>query len=276
MRVLAGFPGPAAAGMRLSESSNGAAPGRCAHHPGITPGGVICGDRDSPMGRGVRVAGPRVPAGTLISRRPGRRPGIILRGDVISPVRQATLPRQGLIGDGARVFSRRTVSQRPGNSGPSTPVTGSYPLCPSAPAQAHRPPPGGANLVYGRRPCPHERHPSKDQECRGTQRAGNMPKGSVEPGNLRACRGGPLLELAGLAEAGGEQPGAPAACQRTRASGTGSTLHPRRVGGCTAISWRWDGHALFGPMRLRRRAARDAALPGAAAAGFTLPRVIGR
>ena len=109
--------------MRLSESSNGAAPGRCAHHPGITPGGVICGDRDnSPMGRGVRVAGPRVPAGTLIWHRPGRCPGMILRGDVISPVRQATLPRQGLIGDGARVFSRRTVSQRPGNSGPSTPV----------------------------------------------------------------------------------------------------------------------------------------------------------
>jgi len=242
--------------MRLSESSNGAAPGRCAHHPGITPGGVICGDRDSPMGRGVRVAGPRVPAGTLISRRPGRRPGIILRGDVISPVRQATLPRQGLIGDGARVFSRRTVSQRPGNSGPSTPVTGSYPLCPSAPAQAHRPPPGGANLVYGRRPCPHERHPSKDQECRGTQRAGNMPKGSVEPGNLRACRGGPLLELAGLPEAGGEPPGAPAACQRTRASGTGSTLHPGRV-------------------RLRRQTTWAAALPGAGAAGFTLPRVIG-
>ena len=101
-------------------------------------------------------------------------------------------------------------------------------------------------------------------------------KGSGQPGNLRACRGGPLLELAGLAEAGGEPPGAPAACQRTPASGTGSTLHPRRVGGCTAISWRWDGHALFGPMRLRRRAAWDAALPGAGAAGFTLPRVIGR
>src|SRR6266536_1468612 len=44
-----------------------AAPGRSAHHPGITPAGVICGDRDnSSMGRGARVAGPRVPAGTLI------------------------------------------------------------------------------------------------------------------------------------------------------------------------------------------------------------------
>jgi hypothetical protein len=40
-----------------------AAPGRSAHHPGITPRGVICGDRDnSPAGRGVRVVGPRVSA----------------------------------------------------------------------------------------------------------------------------------------------------------------------------------------------------------------------
>ena len=66
------------------------------------------------------------------------------------------------------------------------------------------------------------------------------------------------------------------ACQRTRASGTGSTLHPGRVGRGTAISWRWDGHAFFGPMRLRRLATWDAALPGAGGAGFTLPRVIGR
>src|SRR6266516_4317415 len=40
---------------RLPDGSVGtsdvAAPGRCAHHPGITPGRVICGDRDnSPMG----------------------------------------------------------------------------------------------------------------------------------------------------------------------------------------------------------------------------------
>jgi len=33
-----------------------AAPGRSAHHPAITPAGVICGDRDqSPTGRGVHV-----------------------------------------------------------------------------------------------------------------------------------------------------------------------------------------------------------------------------
>ena len=45
-----------------------AAPGCPAHHPGITPRGVICGERDSgSMGRAVRVlAGPRVPARTMI------------------------------------------------------------------------------------------------------------------------------------------------------------------------------------------------------------------
>src|SRR6266576_4213281 len=41
-----------------------AAPGRSAHHPGITPGRVICGGDNNPMGRAVRVAGPRVPAST--------------------------------------------------------------------------------------------------------------------------------------------------------------------------------------------------------------------
>ena len=138
--------GPAAAGMRLSESSNIAAPGRCAHHPGITPGGVICGDRDnSPMGRGVRVAGPRVPASTLISHRPGRRPGIILRGVFISPVRQAALPQQGPIG-------------------------------------------------Y----------------------------------NLRACRDGPLLDQAGLAEAGGSHHEYQRLASGLEPSEQGSTLHPGR------------------------------------------------
>jgi hypothetical protein len=37
-----------------------AAPGRPAHHPGITPGGVICGDRDDgSMGRRRLRGGPR-------------------------------------------------------------------------------------------------------------------------------------------------------------------------------------------------------------------------
>ena len=41
-------------------TSDVAASGRCAHHPGITPGGVICGGRaNSREGRGVRRAGPR-------------------------------------------------------------------------------------------------------------------------------------------------------------------------------------------------------------------------
>jgi hypothetical protein len=49
---------------------------RSAHHPGITPEGVILGDCDnSSMGRGVRLAGPCVPASTLIrtaDAAPGR------------------------------------------------------------------------------------------------------------------------------------------------------------------------------------------------------------
>jgi hypothetical protein len=57
--------GAAAARMRfcfivIDIDIDAAAPGRSAHHPGITPGRVICGDGDtSPVGRGVRVTGPR-------------------------------------------------------------------------------------------------------------------------------------------------------------------------------------------------------------------------
>ena len=200
-----------------------------------------------------------------------------MRGDVISSVRQATLPRQGLIGDGARVFSRRTVSQRLGNSGPSTPVRpAATRYAPQHPLKRTGLPLGEPIWCTGDGRARTKDIPARIRSAGAPSVPGICQKGSGQPGNLRACRGGPLLELAGLAEAGGEPPGAPAACQRTRASGTGSTLHPGRVGGCTAISWRWDGHALFGPMRLRRRAAWDAALPGAGAAGFTLPRVIGR
>jgi len=200
-----------------------------------------------------------------------------LRGDVISPVRQATLPRQGLIGDGARDFSRRTVANGRATPGPARPYDRQLPaMPPSTRSSAPGSPWGSQSGAKG-----DGRARTKDIPAR-IRGVGGHPacreytkKGSGQPGNLRACRGGPLLELAGLAEAGGEPPGAPAACQRTRASGTGSTLHPGRVGRGTVISWRWDGHALFGPMRLRRRATWDAALPGAAAAGFTLPRVIG-
>jgi hypothetical protein len=209
-----------------------------------------------------------------------RRGGV--RGSSLRATSSARFPRQQ--------FHDRVLSAMAPGSSPAgrlansraTPAqdaraTGSHPLCPSAPAQAHRGSPLGVSIWgEGRRPCPHERHPSQDQGCRGHLLTGICQKGSVEPGNLRACRGGPLLELAGLAGARGDPSGAAAACQRTRASGIGSTLHPGRMGRGTAISWRWDGHAFFGPMRLRRRATRDAALPGAGAAGFTLLRVIGR
>jgi hypothetical protein len=75
------------------------APGSSAHHPGITPGRVIRGERDdNSMGRGVRVAGLRVPASTLIALRT-RRPG-----------------------DGARVLSRTDGQPTPGSPGFGTPV----------------------------------------------------------------------------------------------------------------------------------------------------------
>ena len=52
-------------GMRLSLDA--AVPGGSAHHPGITPGRVICGDCDnSSTGRNLRAAGPRVPTSTLM------------------------------------------------------------------------------------------------------------------------------------------------------------------------------------------------------------------
>ncbi len=100
---------------------------------------------------------------------PGRRTGIILRGDVISPVRQATLPRQGLIGDGARVFSRRTVSQRPGNSGLSTPVPpAATRYDPGTRSSAPGSPWGSQSGVKGDGRARTKGHqPSQDQECRG-------------------------------------------------------------------------------------------------------------
>lgn len=61
-----------------------AAPGRIPHHPGITPAGVICGDHDNgSISRGVRVAGPRMPACTLTPTTDAAR-GIIAPGPVIS------------------------------------------------------------------------------------------------------------------------------------------------------------------------------------------------
>ena len=126
----AGFPGSAAAGMRLSESSNVAAPGRCAHHPGITPGGVICGDRDSPMNRGVRVASPRVPASTLISHRRGG-----VRGSSCAATSSARFARRRfhnrvLSAMAPGSFSRRTVSQRPATPGPARPCHRQPPAMP--------------------------------------------------------------------------------------------------------------------------------------------------
>ena len=179
--------------MRLSASSNGAAPGRCAHHPGITPGGVICGDRDSPMGRGVRMAGPRVRASPLISHRRGgvRGSSCAATSSAGSPGNASTTGsyrrwRPGLSPAGRLANGRQLRAQH-------ARTTGSHPLCPSAPAQAHRGSPWGSQS--GARGNGHARTkdiPARIRGAGGTQRAGNMPKGSVEPGNLRDCRGGLL------------------------------------------------------------------------------------
>src|SRR5262245_13353429 len=91
-----------------------AGPGCCAHHPGITLGGVICGGGDddaSPVGRGADVASPRVPATALI--RAGAAPGDHLAPGIVRHGRQAPLPWQGP-GDGAArgLAPVRTVRQR--------------------------------------------------------------------------------------------------------------------------------------------------------------------
>jgi hypothetical protein len=75
----------------------------------------------APMGYGVRVAGPRVPASTLTFRTAGGgvRESSLRTSSARFPGNTSTT------GSNRRwrpVCSRRTVSQQPGNSGPSTPV----------------------------------------------------------------------------------------------------------------------------------------------------------
>ncbi len=226
----AGFPGSAAAGMRLSESSNVAAPGRCAHHPGITPGGVICGDRDSPINRGVRVASPRVPASTLISHRRGG-----VRGSSCAATSSARFATQRfhdrvLSAMVPGSFSRRTVSQRPATPGPARPCHRQPPAMPlSTRSSAPGLPWGSQSGAKGNGHARTKEIAARIRVPGATQRTGNMPKGQWSQ----------------------------------------VTCAP------VVVAYR-VGHAFFGPMRLRRRATWDAALPGAGAAGFTLPRVIGR
>jgi len=62
-----------------------------------------------------------------------------------------------------------------------------------------------------------------------------------------------LLDQAGLAEAGGSHHEHQRLASGLDPSEQGSTLHPA-VGQGTAISWRWDRHALFGPGETARRA----------------------
>src|SRR5262245_63714063 len=79
--MAASFPRSCERSHRLPDGSadnDGAGPGCCAHHPGITLGGVICGGGGdaSPVGRGAEVAGPGVPASALVrtDAAPGHRP----------------------------------------------------------------------------------------------------------------------------------------------------------------------------------------------------------
>ena len=108
---------------------------------------------------------------------PGRRSGMILRGDVISPVRQATLPRRGFIGDGAQVFlppdGKPTAGQLPAQHARAIDNL----LCPSAPAQAHRDSPWGSQSgAKGDGRARMKDIPARIRGVGGTQRAGNMPK----------------------------------------------------------------------------------------------------
>ena len=111
---------------RLPDGSAGtndvAAPGRSAHHPGITPEGVICTDRDnSPVGRGARVAGPCVPASRVDPHR-GRGARGSSRPASSSAWPSSSSSMAGPAGDGPRSFSRMDGQPAPGSSGLSTPV----------------------------------------------------------------------------------------------------------------------------------------------------------
>src|SRR5215831_6914649 len=113
--MAASFPRSCERSHGLSDGSadnDGAGPGCCAHHPGITLGGVICGGGGdaSPVARGAEVAGPRVPASALI--RTGAAPGDHLARASSSMAARLHFP--GRAGDGAArgLAPVRTVRQR--------------------------------------------------------------------------------------------------------------------------------------------------------------------
>jgi hypothetical protein len=112
-----------------------AAPGRSAHHPGITPERVIWGDRDRWPGAPRRPRGLRVPASTLVFAPPRRRPGIISPGSVISPAVKPRFHDRRIAGiwwhgsaalpTGCRAGARRVAS--------SSGLTGHIVLCRTLP-----------------------------------------------------------------------------------------------------------------------------------------------
>jgi hypothetical protein len=184
----------------------------------------------APMGNGVRVAGPRVPASTLTFRTAGGgvRESSLRTSSARFPGNTSTT------GSNRRwrpVCSRRTVRQQPGNSGPSTPVR------PAATRYAPQHPLKRTGALLG-----------SQSGAKGDGRA----RTKDIPARIRGAGGHP-------------------ACREYAKKGQWSQVTCAPV----VVAYR-VGHAFFGPMTLRRRATWDAALPGAGAAGFTLPRVIGR
>jgi len=233
-------------GMRFSVIDV-AAPGRSAHHPGITLEGVISGDRDnSSIGRNLREAGPRLPASTLI-RTLDAAPGDH-RARRHQLGRQALLPWQVRPTMEPGSFSRTEGS-----------------------ADA------GQDPVVSRK-CAHAsvRHTS-DQQHRAPGSPGEASCAATAPsGNLRVLHRGPLLEQAGLAESWRESPPAPAARQRLKPSEQDGALHPGPGGLGTATGRRWDGHTVFGsyeivpPGELGRRAPREQAPRGSPCRGWSV------
>jgi hypothetical protein len=92
-RILSAFVRNARACCRtgVSALNDVAAPGRFAHHPGITPGGVIRSGRDHSSMGPRRSRGRPVRAGKHADPHRGRRPPIIAPG-VVQLGHQAPLP----------------------------------------------------------------------------------------------------------------------------------------------------------------------------------------
>ena len=199
-----------------------AAPGHSAHHPGITRGGVMCGDRDnSSIGRNLR-GWPRPACEHLDPQGGSGAPG--------SSRRHYQLGRRALLlWKGRPSFSARRVSQRREFKPQHARASDGHPS-----NQQRRAPEVSCGSI--------PRHyraarsaVSRDQNC-----AGSPPVLSQHSQATCASRHrGSLLEQAGLAEAGGSHHQR----QRLKRSEQDDAPHPGPSGAGTATSRRWDRHA---------------------------------